>query len=117
MTQNPTQPRVPVLRSTLGGISLLLLVAMALQAAPGFTERADAVGTRHGPVVRMIAEAVTWRSERSIRRQDVRPVASQAYPAVTPDRSTIAGRAPPDLGVAPTPLAAWLLNLPPPALA
>jgi hypothetical protein len=117
MIPRPPQPRVPSSRSTLGGISLLLLVAMALQAAPGFTERADSVNNRHGPVVRMIAEAVTWRSDRSVRRQEVRPAPAQAHPAVTADRSAPGSLAAPDLGVVPTPLAAWLLNLPPPALA
>jgi hypothetical protein len=117
MHQETPQPKTSSLRGALGGISLLLLVAVALQASPGLTERSEAVGQRHGPVVRMIAEAVTRRAERRVRRLDERPVVAQAYPAVTVDRVDSLVIATPDLGVAQRHLGAWLTDLPPPALA
>ncbi|HYE63838.1 MAG TPA: hypothetical protein VD997_17740 [Phycisphaerales bacterium] len=103
------------MRAALGGITLLLLVAVALQGSPG--ERADAPGQRHGPVVRMLAEAVTRRMDRQVRRQDERPAVAAAHPAVTPDRSALRPIATPDLGVAVRCLSPWLTDLPPPALA
>jgi hypothetical protein len=102
------------IRAALGGISLLLLVAVALQASPGLGERAEAVRHGHGPVVRMIAEAITRRVERQVRRQDERPAVAQAHPAVTVDRRDHVCVATPDLGVVQRPLGAWLTDLPPP---
>lgn len=115
MTEGAPQLKTSTLRGAMEGISLLLLVAMALQATPGFTERAVVASNGHAPVIRMIA--VSLRSERVVRRQDERPAPVQAHPAVTPERRLTAGVAVPDLGVTPRPLDSWLINLPPPALA
>jgi hypothetical protein len=103
------------LKAALGGITLLLLVAVALQGSPG--ERAEAVRHGQGPVVRMLAEAVTRRMDRQVRRQDERPVVAAAYPAVTPDRNALRCETAPDLGVLVRALSPWLTDLPPPSLA
>ena len=117
MNQEPGQVKTTPIRAALGGISLLLLVAVALQASPGVGERSEAVRHGHGPVIRMIAEAITRRADRLVRRQDERPAVAQAYPAVTVDRNKIVSIATPELGVVPRLLSAWLTDLPPPALA
>jgi hypothetical protein len=113
-SMKPSPVRAP-LKAALGGITLLLLVAVALQASPG--ERAEAVRHGHGPVVRMITEAVTRRMDRQVRRQEERPVVVAAHPAVTRDRNALRREATPDLGVLVRALSPWLTDLPPPALA
>ena len=114
MTQEPGQLKTSPLRAALGGISLLLLVAVALQSTPG--ERAD-VARHHGPVVRLIAQAVTRQMERQVRRQDERPIIASAHPAVTRDRSALRPIPTPSLGVEVRPLLPWVTDLPPPAIA
>jgi hypothetical protein len=117
MNREPTQVKASPMRAALGGISLLLLVALALQASPGFTERAEPARHAQGPVLRMIAQAVTRRAERQVQRQDEQPAASHAYPAVTPHRSDRVAITAPDLKVVTRPLGHWLTDRPPPARA
>jgi hypothetical protein len=114
MTHEPGQLKTSPLRAALGGISLLLLVAVAVQSSPG--ERADAV-RHHGPVVRLIAQAVTRQMDRQVRRQDERPVVAAAHPAVTSDRNALRCVPTPDLVVEVRALSPWLTDLPPPAMA
>src|SRR4051812_12429693 len=63
-TKSPT-------RAAIGGISLLMVVAFAVQASAGAMSSAVQARQYSGlPTVRMIAEAVTRRVERQVRRQE-----------------------------------------------
>ena len=92
-----------------------MLVAIAVQASAGLLTPAVQARQHSGlPVVRLIAEAVTRRSERQVRRQDERPALCRAVVVtdIKPQSNTpveLAGAGP-----EPRRLMVLLTNLPPP---
>jgi hypothetical protein len=107
-TKSPT-------RAAIGGISLLMVVAFAVQASAGLMS--PAVQARHHaglPTVRMIAEAVTRRVERQVRRQNERPAMCRVFVAAS-SRLTVSDRVDRSLpSPSPRRLSVLLTNLPPP---
>ena len=112
MAQAPVQPRSSA-RAAISGISLLMLVAIAVQASAGVLTPAVQV-RQHLPMVRLIAEAVTRRVERQVRRQDERPAICRAsvVTSIKPEpvrRASLAG-----VGPGPTRPMVQYIDLPPP---
>lgn len=113
--RTPQSTRTPT-RAAVSGISLLMVVAFAVQASAGFTSAAVQARQYSGlPTVRMIAEAVTRRVERQVRRQEERPaicrvLAAAARPAKSGE---LVEKVLP--GATPRRLSVLLTNLPPPA--
>jgi hypothetical protein len=115
MAQVEAQPRSSSARAAVSGISLLMLVAVAVQASAGLLSPAVQARQHSGlPMVRLIAEAVTRRSERQVRRQEERPALCRAVvvTALKPQSSTTVELA--SVGPEPRRLMVLLTNLPPP---
>jgi hypothetical protein len=115
MARPKAQPRSSSARAAVSGISLLMLVAIAVQASAGLLTPAVQARQHNGlPVVRLIAEAVTRRVERQTRRQEERPAICRAARVTTlkPQSSTPAELA--SIGPEPRRLMVLLTNLPPP---
>jgi hypothetical protein len=107
-TKSPT-------RAAIGGISLLMVVAFAVQASAGVQSAALQAREHPGvPTIRLIAEAVTRRVERQTRRQEERPAVCRVAIAAA---ASVAGREPVE-SLAPVAqarrLSVLLTNLPPP---
>src|SRR4051812_30762333 len=111
--RTPPSTKSPT-RAAISGISLLMVVAFAVQAGA----MSPAVQARQYsglPTVRMIAQAVTRRVERQVRRQQERPAVCRvaAVGGRRVEVETVVGRA---ASVAlPRRLLVLLTNLPPPA--
>lgn len=104
-------------RTLVSGVSVLVLLAMAVQASAGVFEGL-ATGPERGQDragVRQIAEAIVRRLDRTVRRQDERPVrltlTEPARRPHMPESLAPAHRGGPKVRGLP----AHLLDLPPPA--
>jgi hypothetical protein len=108
-------PKNP-LKGVIGSISLLMLVAVAVQASAGVLSPALQARQNSGlPVVRLIAEVV--RAERQVKRQEVRPALCRACPARQPASKSDPRLASASPSAQPTRLLVLLTSMPPPAIA
>lgn len=105
------------MRTTLGGVSLLLAVALVLQASAGWSEIRTTIpgGSHDGPDVRQVTHVQVRRAIRATRRQNERPVqVLVAADRSRADRAFLAVPSRPQThAVLRQPV--WLTDLPPPA--
>jgi len=103
-------------RAIVPGVTFVVLLALALQAAAGVLE--PGLTLRHGHVeqARQVAAAVVNRLERVVRKQDVRPVAARPLIAGFGDAWALTCGVRAQAGVQARPLACHLIDLPPPFL-
>src|SRR4051812_12374450 len=112
--RTPPSTKSPT-RAAISGISLLMVVAFAVQASAGAMSPAVQARQYSGlPTVRMIAQAVTRRVERQVRRQQERPAVCRVAAAGgrRVEVGTVVEGVSPE--GAPRRLSVLLTNLPPP---
>lgn len=115
MDQTPPNTSLP--RAMTPGITFVVLLALALQAAAGVLE--PGLMARHGHVdqARQVAEAVVRRLDRVVRKQAERPIAVRpACVAVGVARAQVMVAISQE-EVRPRALGCHLLDLPPPSIA
>lgn len=109
---------VASLRPVLGGVSLLLAVALVVQASAAFTHAAALRAGGHGAeVLRLAAVRPVQQFVRSLRRQAQKPV--RVVLAQAKSECRITGDTVPASGQGHTPrrLSEWQTSLPPPVQA
>jgi hypothetical protein len=115
MLSKPSQTKAPTGRTALGGISLLMVVAFAVQASADLTTPASQLVSGQRTVLRHVAEAIVRHVERRTCQQDERPVAA-AVAYLSPAAPTLLAisEAHLDVRLAPRRLLVLMTSLPPP---
>ncbi len=114
-SQTSTAAQVTPGRAAISGLSLLMLVAIAVQASAGLMTPAVQARQHSGlPVVRYIAEAMTRQAERQVRRQEERPALLRTCSVVVRAAKLDMSVERVSLDVRPRRLMVMLTNLPPP---
>ncbi len=105
-------------RSTLGGLSLLVAIALVCQASAGVVDgAAPASGQRLDPQVRQVAITPVRHSHRATRRETIRPLLARPS-AARSARQALSRPALPPVGPGPVrPPMLWHTDLPPPVAA
>lgn len=111
MSLSTPQTRPAAFRASLGGLSILLVVAMVLQAPDA---RAMSREAARGPVQRQLAEVQNKVHVRAPRRQTERPAIVRAGLNRFLVSKVVAGWRLPEAQVTPRLPGVWLTDLPPP---
>lgn len=111
MALNLPQPRPTTFRATLGGLSLLLVVAMVLQAPEA---RAMSREAARGPVQRQLAEVQNKIHVRAPRRQTQLPAIAWVGLNRFQVSKVVAAWRLPRVNFTPRLPGVWLTDLPPP---
>ncbi len=117
LVMDQTPPNTTLPRTIAPGITFVVLLALALQAAAGVLE--PGLMARHGHVdqARQVAEAVVRRLDRVVRKQAERPIAVRPMSIAVGVARTQAKVASTHDEVRPRSLGCHLLDLPPPSIA
>lgn len=111
MSPDTPQPRPVTFRAALGGLSVLLVVAMVLQAPEA---RAMSREAARGPAQRQLAEVQSKSLVRVSRKQTERPATAWAGLNRFEVSKVVAAWCLPEVGCAPRLPGVWLTDLPPP---
>lgn len=114
-----SQSQIP--RGSLAGLTVLILVAFAIQASLGAIKPGtlQTLGEDSGTSHRQVVQSQHQQAARPVRRQSIRPVAATLARLADRARASLAPRSCVNLGAAPFVghLPHMLLDLPPPARA